>query len=77
MSIKYDCYFCETERDMGACWEVCTFNQKEDEDYWKKGPPCEYSDKDCPFYLSKEQAYNIVRKEVEKNVKDSGVYSCT
>ena len=34
MSIKYDCYFCEVEREMAASWGVCTFNQKEDKDYW-------------------------------------------
>lgn len=77
MSIKHDCYFHETERDMGASWEICTYNKIKDEDYWIKEAPCERSDKDCPYYLSKKQAYEIVRKEVEKNVKDSGVYSCT
>jgi hypothetical protein len=68
MSIKYNCYFCEQERDMGASWMVCTYNQEKDKDYWRKKPPCEDSDNDCPFYLSEEQAYNIIRKEVEKNV---------
>lgn len=77
MSIKYNRYFCEMERDMGASWAVCTYNREEDKDYWEKGPPCEYSDDDCPFYLPEEQAYNIIRKEVKKNVKDSGVYPCT
>lgn len=74
MSIQCDCYFCETERDMGASWEVCTFNQEEDKDYWKKRPPCKFSDDDCPFYCSKERAHQIVRKEVKKYVKDTGVY---
>ena len=77
MSIKYNCYFCDTERDMGASWEVCSFNQKEDKDYWMKGPPCERSDKDCPFFLSREQAHDIVREVVKKYVEDSGVYLCT
>ena len=66
MSIKYDCYFCETERDMGASWEVCSFNQKEDKDYWTKSPPCEYLDNDCPFYVSKTRAHDMVREEVRK-----------
>ena len=39
MSIKYNCYFCETARDMGASWAVCTFNREEDKNYWMKGPP--------------------------------------
>lgn len=31
-----------------------------------KGSPCEYLDDDCLFYCSKEQASNIIRKEVRK-----------
>lgn len=77
MSIQYDCYFCENEREMTASWEICTYNKEKDKEYWQKGPPCEFSDNVCPFYITREQAYNIVRKEVEKNVKDSGVYQGT
>ena len=67
MSIKYNCYFCEVEREMTASWEVCTLNQEEDKDYWKKKPPCEYLDNNCPFYLSKTQAHNIIREVVKRN----------
>lgn len=66
MSIKYNCYFCDTEREMTASWEICTYNKEKDKDYWMKRPLCEFSDKVCPFYITREQAYNIVRKEVEK-----------
>lgn len=75
MSIKYDCYFCETYHYEPSVWETCSYNKDKDKDYWQKEPPCEFSDKACPFYITREQAYNIVRKEVE-NVKDSGVHSC-
>ena len=69
MSIKYNCYFCEIARDMGGL-AICTFNREEDKDYWMKGAPCEYSDDDCPFYLSKKQAHNIIIEEVKKNIEN-------
>lgn len=66
MSIKYNCYFCKLERDMGASWYICTYHREEDVDYWMKEPPCDYSDNNCPFYCSKEQAFNIIKKEVNR-----------
>lgn len=65
MSIKYSCYFCVTIRDMGASWEVCTYSREEDEGYWMKEPPCKHLD-NCPFYCSKGQAFDIIKKEVNK-----------
>lgn len=73
-NVKRGCYFLDIEKDIGVTWAVCTYNQNEDEDYWMKDAPCSNSDKDCPFYLTREQAFDIVRKEVEKNVRDSEIH---
>lgn len=57
--VKYDCFFSEIERDMGASWPVCTYNKETDADYWQKFPYCEKHE-DCPYYCSKERAFNII-----------------
>lgn len=63
MSIKYNCYFCETERDMGASWSVCTFNKKTNANWWMNSPYCEYHD-DCPYYYPEEKVFDIIHDSI-------------
>ena len=69
MSIQYDCYFCKTERDMGAVWEVCDFNRENDKCYWMKKPPCEKLDY-CPFYIPDTEAYNLIKNFVKERKEE-------
>lgn len=65
IKVKWSCFFCETEREMTASWPVCTYNKENDPYYWQKSPYCETND-NCPYYCSKEHAFNIVHNTMNK-----------
>ena len=63
--VKRDCFFCEVVRDMGASWPICIYNKENDADYWVKDPYCRTKD-NCPYYCSKERAFNIIYNTMNK-----------
>lgn len=51
---KTDCFFFKR---MGGIYPICDYSKRYDENYYDDEPDCEC----CPFFFSKEKAFDIIQ----------------